>query len=125
MPTFSLGRLAMLGWAPVSAQVAERAVAVPHSVKVAERAADVLQPAAQMAAERFLREVEVPDSAGVVGLRAARALAEQIFSPGQEEFSRAVAPLACRPLVDPPFSPFRPVRTLLCLRRPPVTRAHS
>ena len=81
MPMFSRGRLATLGLAPVSAKFAERAGAVLRPVKVAERAAAV-QPAEQLDAERFLLELGVvlPDSAGFVGLRVARAPAEQIFS---------------------------------------------
>jgi hypothetical protein len=105
---FSRERLATLGLAPVSAKVAERAGAVLRPAKVAERAGAVLrpakvaeraaavQPAEQLAAERFLLELGLvlPDSAGFVGLRAARAPTEQIFSLAQEEFSRAVVPRA-------------------------------
>jgi hypothetical protein len=113
VPRFSRGRPATLGLAPVSAKVAERAVAV--------------QPTEERAAERFSLELAVvlPASAGVVRLRAERAPPEQIFSLGREEFSREAAPLAWRPLVDPAFFLFHPARTLLCLRRPPMTRAHS
>jgi hypothetical protein len=136
---FSRERLATLGLAPVSAKVAERAGAVLRPAKVAERAGAVLrpakvaeraaavQPAEQLAAERFLLELGavLPDSAGFVGLRVARAPAEQIFSLAQAEFSRAVVPRAWRPPADPAFCLFRPGRTLLCLRRQPVRRAQS
>jgi hypothetical protein len=140
VPRFSRGLLATPGLALVSAKVAERAGAVLVPAGVAERAGAVLVPAGvaecagvvlrraeQLAAERILLELEVvvSESAEVVGPRAARAPAEQIFSLGQEEFSRAVVPLAWRAPADPLFSLFRPARMLPCLRRPPVTRAHS
>jgi len=112
VPTFSRVRQATLGLAPVPATVAERAAA--------------LQPAEQLVAERLLLlepgvarflllepVLALPDSAGVVGLRAERAPAAQIFSLGQEEFSPAVVRLAWRP-ADPAFCHSCPARTLLC-----------
>jgi hypothetical protein len=124
VPRFSRGRLATRGLAPGSTKIAERAGAALRPAKVAERAVAV-QPTEERVAERFLLGLEVvlPQSAGVE-LRARRALAEQIFFPGREGFSRAVVPLAWPP-ADPPFFLFRPAHTLLCLRRPSMKRAHS
>ena len=126
MPKFSIGRQATQGLARGSTKIAELAGAELLTAKAAERAAAVL-PDEQVVAERFLLELEVvpPDSAHDVGLRAARAPAGQTFCLGQEEFCRAVARLAWRRPSDPPFFLFRPARTLLCSRRPPVTIAQS
>jgi hypothetical protein len=122
---FSSGPRVTLGLAPVQAKIAERVGAALQMAKVAGRAAAVLQPAEEPAVESCLLEAEAaPDSVGVVGLRAERAPVEQTFSPGREESCRAVARPAWPP-ADPAFCLFRPARTLLSLRRLPVTRAHS
>jgi hypothetical protein len=115
-PTFSSVQLATLGSAPVQPKFAERVGAELHLAKVAGRAAAVLQPAEEPAAESCLLEAETaPDSVGVAGLRAVHAPAEQIFSLGREEFCRAVVRPALRP-ADPAFCLSRPARTLLSLR---------
>jgi hypothetical protein len=112
---FSPGRSAVALFSPeqalmfslVSAQAPEHAVAELQAERLAEPVLFVVRMAA-------------PERAGA-GLRAARVPWEAPFSLGREEIWPVAAAVRVWTPLDPAFSRARLARTLLCLRRLPMT----
>jgi hypothetical protein len=94
-----------------SPQAPEHAVAELQTELQAERLAEPVLFVVRMAA---------PERAGA-GLRAARVPGEAPFSLGREEIWPVAAAVRVWTPLDPAFSRARLARTLLCLRRPPMT----
>ena len=114
---FSPGRSAVTLFSP------EQAQALVFSLGSAQAPEHVV---AERQAERrtepvlFVVRMAAPECAGA-GLRAARVPGEAPFSLGREEIWPVAAAVRVWTPLDPAFSRARLARTLLCLRRPPMT----
>jgi hypothetical protein len=114
---FSPGRSAVTLFSPEQAQALVFSLG---SAQAPEHAGAELQAVRLAEPVLFVVRMAAPERAAA-GLRAARVPGEAPFSLGREETWPAAAAVRVWTPLDPAFSRARLARTLLCLRRPPMT----
>jgi hypothetical protein len=116
---FSPGRSAVMLFSPAQAR-AQALVFSRGSAQAPEHVVAERQAERRTEPVLFVVRMAAPECAGA-GLRAARVPGEAPFSLGREEIWPVAAAVRVWTPLDPAFSRARLARTLLCLRRPPMT----